>query len=65
MATFSESDISLTGSEFNARTGILTECLNEDEHDIKYQNFPNGYEMYKIRGRNIQDSTKNINMLNT
>ena len=43
----------------NARTGILADCLHEDEHDMKYQNFPNGYEIYKIRDRNKQDSTTN------
>ena len=59
MATFSESDLLLTGGDFNARTGILADCLHEGEHDIKYQNFPNGYEIYKIRDRNNQDSTKN------
>ena len=39
---------------------ILADCLVE--YDIKYQNFPNGYEIYKIykiRDRNNQDSTKN------
>ena len=59
IATFSESDLLLIGGDFNARTGILADCLHEDEHDMKYQNFPNGYEIYKIRDRNNQDSTKN------
>ena len=49
IATFSESDLLLIGGDFNARTGILADCLHVDEHDMKYQNFPNGYEIYKIR----------------
>ena len=49
----------MIGGNFTARTGILADSLHEDEYDIKYQNFPNGYEIYKIRDRNNQDSTKN------
>ena len=59
IATFSESELLLIGGDFNARTGNLADCLHEDEHDMKCQNFPNGYEIYKIRDRNNQDSTKN------
>ena len=45
IATFSESDLLLIGGDSNARTGILADCLHEDEHDMKYQNFPNGYDI--------------------
>ena len=47
------------GGDFNARTGNLPDCLHEDKHDIKYQNFPNGYQTYKKGDTTNQGSTKN------
>ena len=56
IATFSESDLLLIGGDFNARTGILADCLHEDEH-MKYQNFPNGYEICKISSSSSSSSS--------
>ena len=45
IATFSATDRLIIGGDFNARTAILSDCVDEDADDVKYQNFPNGYEI--------------------
>ena len=59
IATFSATDKLIIGGDFNARTAILPDYVNEDANDLKYQNFPNGYEISLTRERNNKDKLKN------
>ena len=59
ITTFSATDRLIIGGDFNARTTMLSDCLNEDADDVKYQNFPNGYEISLTRERNNRDEFKN------
>ena len=77
-ATFSATDRLIIGHDFNARTAILSDCVNEDADNVKYQNFPNGYEISLTRkettginykneyGENLTElcSTTNLRILN-
>ena len=59
IATISATDKLIIGGDFNARTAILPDYVNEDANDLKYQNFPNGYEISLTRERNNRDTLKN------
>ena len=59
IATFSATDRLIIVGDFNIRIVILSDCVNEDTDDVKYQNFPIGYEISLTRERNNRDKFKN------
>ena len=59
IATFSATDKILIGGDFNARTATIPDFMNEDTDDLKYQQFPNGYDLSVSKERNNRDKIKN------
>ena len=45
MTDFSQNDYAITGSDFNARTGILPDYAIENEKDTIFLNLPDNYEL--------------------
>ena len=56
MTTFSSNEYVLIGGDFNSRTGIIKDYIDENESDKNYINLPDAYEIDQFtRKRNNQD----------